>query len=753
MDEKVMNDDFVQRLASPLSLSHAGLLLSTIVDFTGEPLDENYARQQKATELVQTERLLPLLNQALEEQSFARIRTLACLQSPSVTYPLHLAIPRDLIITTATIGAWKNTYQGGAIEAFLTTINQYYLKAGQKYAHHIAIVQSSGTGKSRMLLEVSCVVFGVILNFRSDDLTGPDRAVRDYLIKPANAKLIVKRTNCFFITLFNHLSGHGSIREPADLAALLAYGDPENQHAREELFNAVIHDADELEVLPSTPQKEGSPKVLVQGRAGNTLRWLRSCTTVLADSSIDRPVKLILGFDEASEMAAIVPTRNWSPYTIIRQALRSICDSHIFSAFSSTTGCVRWFHPTPEVEYSTRIQSGQLTLWPPFTLPGYDQLATALHEGVKLSDVTDEKFMLSLGRPLYDSGSPGVKRNIIKFTKEALLNGKDPNSKQLAPLAVRLPLTFNSLTSNGCQAEQLQVKSHMCICLNIIPEADTMCTVAPSEPALVEAAAQLMNHPNMSAGQNPVEVVAGFLSDCFLLKGDRGELACMVLMLLAHDQACDLCDLGGKSSMERLFMHYHKPLQVTEFLPTLLATKHSLTILKAQPPAGGMPFEKRFSTLYVHFMHCVKVMDYKVMDCKFLMQMMAWGAAILCADSQVGVDIIIPACYDGETLTLENITPLLYQIKSLAALFHLDPTLFANLEPTSLGVYGKTNEPLPVIKIVLSVGVPNALFECLTVRELKRPSSLTPIIGMLFSRLWIHRRLNVAPFSHYATSA
>lgn len=71
------------------------------------------------------------------------------------------------------------------------------------------------------------------------------------------------------------------------------------------------------------------------------------------------------------------------------------------------------------------------------------------------------------------------------------------------------------------------------------------------------------------------------------------------------------------------------------------------------------------------------------------MHMMAQGAAILCANNQLGVDVIIPACYVGQTLTLANMTALLFQIKNLANLFHLDPILFANLEPTCLGIYGK----------------------------------------------------------------
>ena len=176
-----------------------------------------------------------------------------------------------------------------------------------------------------------------------------------------------------------------------------------------------------MEIIPSTPEKGGSPQVCVRDRVGKQSMasskyplsrfWLIGYTqtlveaadklfkTVLTKCNAKYDVKLILGFDEASKMAAMVPERSWNPYTIICQTLRSLHNHPIFSIFLSTTGSVRQFNPTPEVDHSSRVQSGQLTLWPPFTLLGYDQLATPLCEGIKLSDNTDE-FMLLLGRSL-----------------------------------------------------------------------------------------------------------------------------------------------------------------------------------------------------------------------------------------------------------------------------------------------------------------------------------------------------------------
>ncbi|KAF8587864.1 hypothetical protein K439DRAFT_1630317, partial [Ramaria rubella] len=329
-------------------------------------------------------------------------------------------------------------------------------------------------------------------------------------------------------------------------------------------------------------------------------------------------------------------------------------------------------------------QETHLELWPPFTLLGFDQLAEPL------DDATNVDFMLSLGRPLfktiYTNGSSQVKEGIIRFAAAKLQSGQDPNAVQIAPLAVRLPLTFNSMTPEGRDAEQLQVESHMRICLKIEPASDAMYTIAPSEPALLEK----------------------FMSNRFLSKGDRGEQACMLLMLLAHDQACH---------------RFRKTVPVTDFLTNLFAEQHRVAILDAQLFEGEESLKDMFKDSWVHFTHFVKVTDYTVIDRKFLLRMMVRGAAILCADNQLGVDAIIPACYKGKTLEIENITPILAQFsENVFRLSHSGSALFANMDPEYIGVFStntKADLP-PAIKLVMSLGTPTSLFSCTPPK--KRPS-------------------------------
>jgi hypothetical protein len=165
------------------------------------------------------------------------------------------------------------------------------------------------------------------------------------------------------------------------------------------------------------------------------------------------------------------------------------------------------------------------------------------------------------------------------------------------------------MTAEGRDAEQLQVESHMRICLNIVPEADAMYTVAPSEPALVEAASQIMRTYDKSTEENSVDILEKFMSNRCLSKGDRGELACMLLVLLARDRACDA--LRNHDDPGRL-MPYHRPLPVVDFLKNLFAEQHWTTILEARINTQGGTLQEILANSWVHFTHFVKVMDHKV---------------------------------------------------------------------------------------------------------------------------------------------
>lgn len=121
----------------------------------------------------------------------------------------------------------------------------------------------------------------------------------------------------------------------------------------------------------------------------------------------------------------------------------------------------------------------------------------------------------------YASGNASVKQYIVNFAHQKLLNGHFESgnlslSRSLAILAVRMPLEFNSITTKGRAEKELHVERHMRICLGVEPDAEVMMTVAPPEPVLAKAAADLMCDERV----NCARILNDHLKDTYLSKGD-----------------------------------------------------------------------------------------------------------------------------------------------------------------------------------------------------------------------------------------
>ena len=77
---------------------------------------------------------------------------------------IYLLIP-TLVVSTA----WNKTYIGDHHQTLLDNINR--MSRQDPYSNSVAILQSSGTGKSRMVHEQSDLVFTLPFNLRSNEET------------------------------------------------------------------------------------------------------------------------------------------------------------------------------------------------------------------------------------------------------------------------------------------------------------------------------------------------------------------------------------------------------------------------------------------------------------------------------------------------------------------------------------------------------------------------------------------------------
>jgi hypothetical protein len=65
--------------------------------------------------------------------------------------------------------AWKTAFRGGGAELFLTCLfNMNKTRGTMLYANFVALLQSSGLGKSRLADEIAKLIFTIPFCFRTE---------------------------------------------------------------------------------------------------------------------------------------------------------------------------------------------------------------------------------------------------------------------------------------------------------------------------------------------------------------------------------------------------------------------------------------------------------------------------------------------------------------------------------------------------------------------------------------------------------
>ena len=269
----------------------------------------------------------------------------------------------------------------------------------------------------------------------------------------------------------------------------------------------------------------------------------------------------------------------------------------------------------------------------------------------------------------------------------------------LACMAVRLALEFNATTLESQDRERTQIEKHMRVCLVVNPGFETAITVASSEPILAEAACLLM------CDRKAFDLPRALLHELErpgLDKGYRGELVCLVLLLIARDLAVEEKNAD--------FMAF----EVTRFIEKLFISKWSSVILGSKPAKlctkdDDKEFRECFANSRMHFNHFIKVHDFKVINRAFLWPLIARGAAVLCANNQGGVDVILPFLYSDGKLGRDNVSAIFIQVKNDKR-FSSTPNqfLFNAINPYFLGFFDIDEEnPVPIVRMVFALAASN----------------------------------------------
>jgi hypothetical protein len=328
----------------------------------------------------------------------------------------------------------------------------------------------------------------------------------------------------------------------------------------------------------------------------------------------------------------------------------------------------------------------------------------------------------------YDYASDEIKADIVKFAAAKLLGGRSyppeeplKDNEKLACLAQRLPIEFNSTTYTAQSQEMEQVEGHLRVCLKVDSSFQSMQTVSSSEPLLSEAAYWIMQDENFDAVGALKSILGGFSID----KGDRGELLVMMLLTLARDFAVGPADRSGKPK-ERwmpVVSLFQSLFRAKSRLPLSqhanIFTAKGRTVGGPRPLSYGKDFKKTFSDSKFYFNHWIKVHQWGVLNAKYLLSLYCRGAAVLCANSQPGIDGLMPFLWEGTTIAQDNLSVCLWQSKN-------DPTytdkvqtgLFERMDPFSLKIFDP-DTPLerPIIRIVFALAASKPSLQVAQVKQ------------------------------------
>ncbi|KAM6501280.1 hypothetical protein JOM56_004294, partial [Amanita muscaria] len=667
----------------------------------------------------------------------------------------------------ATEKAWNEQYIGSAADRFYDTIKGQCTRGDPVvYARYASILQSSGMGKSRMIDELSKKHLVLPINLRSSSDEGfpaADVDVRIFLTVGETEKdNMHRRYRAFLIALFitarsylqnidQHIADELPLEQSPHTIAekfrlLMTAGQTFKRQGgkRCEFYRAVVKYANQVISmsckahflltffhLPASATADNFRATEIVHPTGyvyplyarrcvpslfavtTALDLLKCLDPILKDANLETlPPLVVLAFDEAHVLSVEkhqFDTAYFSEFSELRRALRALNELPIFSVFLSTSGQIQNITPPAEGDASSRVQKSKLVLLAPFTELGFDQMVKEeISDGaLTIEDVTTIEFMARFGRPLFGSryinGDTKIQDSIVYYAGEKLLGGASytwlSSEKSLMPfrsacMAVRLALEFNATTLASQNREMTQVEKHMRVCLVMNPGFETAVTIAPSEPLLAQAAYLLMQDRN---DFDLPRTLLEELQKLGLNKVDRGELICLVLLLIARDVAVQE---KGSAAIGVLF-----------FMEKLLASRWSSMVFGSKPARcrtntkDQLPFSEVFAKSKIYFNHFVKVHDFKVIHRAFLWRLIARGAAVLCADNQDGIDVVLPFLYLDDRLGRDNVSAIFIQVKNNGK-FSSTPNLFLfdAMNPYFLGFFDMDEQkPVPIIRMVFAL--------------------------------------------------
>ncbi|KAJ6466358.1 hypothetical protein C8R45DRAFT_486697 [Mycena sanguinolenta] len=375
------------------------------------------------------------------------------------------------------------------------------------------------------------------------------------------------------------------------------------------------------------------------------------------------PTSFIVFVDEAHTIANLEVVDEFgkpfeSGLQSLKRTLRWLPSLPVFFLFLSTNSKVdKMLIPLEKVssfrEDMSYVSFPAITETMGFNLTSSATMQEMVGSGLKLSSFRSPRLAVSFGRPhwraLYDvaiEDNESEKNAVDRVLKVALaklnISPESPNTLKdvayLAWVSQRLLLSLNTSQEGGGQLASRLVESFMRVVQSISADRANMVSVAPSEPVLVEAAAQLLSYHEIDV----LSVLNKALSNQLIAKGERGEIVTRYLHIRAHDDVHRPSFRGLVTSAFKFT--FHRPVRILDWCQHLFKNTVYDKIMAAHPMSNenGEPFQDAFAQAYLFVSHYALAGDANVIQMENMSNFFFRGAALQCKPGQAEIDSICP---------------------------------------------------------------------------------------------------------------
>ncbi|KAG6808805.1 hypothetical protein H0H92_002835 [Tricholoma furcatifolium] len=600
--------------------------------------------------------------------------------------------------------AWKTSYIGDAPSLLRDYINDIAGKrqiferplTGENagYANFCAIIQGSGTGKSRLVDQLAEHVFTIpfVLRKATDK---SEAVVEAFSVKRERSASWLQRKDLLLLL------------RSLDYAKTWIKAQDKNLDTKALIQNFPRIGAVSMrKVEKATLIRSATALTLLQT---SVIKYATAVVELLKERLVHKDEKqytyILFSFDEAHNLTTEERTfeqgadNSRTAYQCLCKALNYFTGSPVFALFLSTYSRLSDFSPSQRHFWSsrgtTRTGPGE-SLNAPFVELPFDvfrdaESSSKLVEEDKYSvaEVCKLDFMARFGRPLFWThmmhSSPDVtmdmamQKLVLKLEDNQPLPYQVEKSDLLPLIAIRVDLTFESNRDEAIYLESLMVASSMRTVYSVPEHRQYLRGGYPSEPFLAEAAARnLFSQMRGNAESwhsvreayrtNVPDAISKWLACGLVGKGERGELVARMLVTLAHDMA--VINLNGNdfdSTPPSLPPSFSQPVSVVDFLSSLLSRDHLKKVLEARPDnmESGSTLKDAFKDACVHFTHFVRGEDDYILTDQACMIFMCRGAAMQGYNELPTTDLVIPVVMDkSKPLDRDNMSVIFIQVKN-----------------------------------------------------------------------------------------